>query len=65
MWLRHPPRQGHAPLSIGGFDLEKRMNAPMIQGMNLTMSSREIAELTGKRHLMASVHGVEIREIRA
>lgn len=26
------------------------MNAPMIQGMNLTMSSREIAELTGKRH---------------
>lgn len=26
------------------------MNAPMITGMSLTMSSREIAELTGKRH---------------
>lgn len=26
------------------------MNAPMIAGMSLTMSSREIAELTGKQH---------------
>lgn len=26
------------------------MNAPMIQSMNLTMSSREIADLTGKQH---------------